>query len=328
MKALFRTDKTKTIGGATNLKNPQSCVSCGLYKNCLSPKMKPYGENRLDILFLGEAPGEIEDRRGKQWQGPVGRLLQSVLRELGINLFKDALSYNSCNCRPAENATPTGNQIYCCRQNVLKVIKQHKPKLIFLLGNVPVESVIGFRWKKGLGGITRWRGWHIPDQDLKAWICPVYHPSFVRRNEDRQGRNLAYLIWKRDIANALTLLDKPVPDYSGLYDRTEYVESTKHLRSLVPKMAKSDLLSFDYESTGLKPHRKEQKLISVSAAFDKKCYAWLNNSKEMTKLWRKVLRSRVPKTAHNLQFEEAWSREKVKTRVNNWKICTMNSSIV
>ena len=330
MKPFFSIDKVKSNN--INLKNPQSCTSCGLYKKCKSSRMKPNGKNRKKVMFIGDFPNEIDDRRNKQWQGRTGRLLQNTLKKFGFDLFSDGVSYNSVNCKTSKNRNPTSNEIYCCRPNVFKAIKQHKPHIVFLLGNIPIESVIGGRWKKDLGGIAKWRGWQIPDQELKCWICPIYHPSFVSRNEDRQGRNQALSIWERDIYNGLQLIDKPVPDYSNV--QMEFIKNNKDLRKLCSQMKKADLLSFDYETTGLKPHADYQKLVSTSVAFDGKCYAWMNvepNKHFMSKrwwalTWKKVLTSNVPKAAHNLQMEEEWSYWKLGTPVNNWKICTMNSS--
>jgi len=68
-----------------------SCASCGLYKNALSPKMKSYGAFKKEILNIGEAPGEVEDKRGMPWQGKTGRLLKKTYRRLGVDLFEDCL---------------------------------------------------------------------------------------------------------------------------------------------------------------------------------------------------------------------------------------------
>jgi uracil-DNA glycosylase len=323
MKPFF--DKNK-IKSSVDPRNTQSCASCGLYKKCLSPRMPPFGKNKQKVMFLGEAPGELEDKRNKPWQGKVGSLLKRTLRELDFDLFEDGISTNSCNCRPVKNTTPKPVQINCCRPRVQKAIKEYKPEVIILLGNVPIESVIGNKWRKDLGGVTKWRGWCIPDQDLGAWICPVYHPSFVSRNEEKNGLNLAQDIWKRDLYNALKCLDRSFPYYQNLEDQITYIQNDDHLFSTLPQMKNAELLSFDYETTGLKPQRKEQKIVSVSAAIKDHCFVWMNDSPKKRKLWKSVLKSGVPKTAHNIQFEEVWSRVKFKTEVKNWKICTMNSS--
>src|SRR5262245_18042089 len=81
------------------------CEACGIYKTAIrSPKMDPYGEGKLGILIVGEGPGEVEDMKGKPWQGPVGQLLQSSARRMGIDLFRDCWNVNSVNCRPTAPA--------------------------------------------------------------------------------------------------------------------------------------------------------------------------------------------------------------------------------
>ena len=321
MKGFF---SAKEVTSNINIRNPQSCVSCGLYQNCTSPKMKPYGKGEKGVMFIGRFPEQIDDKRGKPFQGRLGRSLQKVLKELNFDLFRDAVCLNACNCLPPEREKPSDNQIYCCRASVLKSIKQHNPKVIILLGNTPLQSIIGNVWKKALGGIEKWRGFQIPDQTLKTFLCPVYDPSFVSRNEDRDGKNLAYLIWKRDLGNAIHCVNKSFPIIDNLDDRITYIESNAQLKEIIPKLINADLLSFDYEATGLKPHADTQKLISVSAAIsDTEVYTWIND-KTKAKLFKKVLQSKVPKAAHNLQMEEEWSYWHMGTTVNNWDICTMN----
>jgi len=306
-------------------KNPQSCASCGLYKNCQSPKMKPYGKNKKGVLFLGDFPDTIDDKRGKQWQGRTGRLLQKTLSSLGFDLFKDGLSYNACNCITPKSEQPSPHQIYCCRKNVLKVIKKHKPRIVILLGNAALQSLIARVWKKDLGGITKWRGFYIPDRDLNAWICPTYHPSFVSQKEEKNNLNVAMTIWKQDLRRILELIEQPLPEYKKEEDSINYIAKTKDLKAIIPVLKKADILSFDYETTGLKPHRNAQKLISVGVTTEKGSWGWLNTSTR-SKLFAEVMKSKVPKTAHNLQFEDSWTYFKIGVPVNNWKWCSMNAA--
>ena len=190
-----------------------SCISCGMYKFVLSPKMKPFGNFAKGIMNIGEAPGETEDTKGKQWQGKAGRRLQRTYKSLGIDLFEDCININATNCRPIDengnNRTPTPYEIACCRKIVLQAIEIYKPKIIVLFGNIPVMSIIGHRWKKDLGGISKWRGWTIPDQDFKVWICPTFHPSFIERSEDP----IEELIWKQDLERAISKLNDSFPIY-------------------------------------------------------------------------------------------------------------------
>jgi len=193
----FITDSSNVPGSRT-----LTCPSCGLYRYVKTPRMQPFGRFKKRILNVGEAPGETEDRRGKQWQGKTGRLLQRMYHKLGIDLFEDCLNINAVNCRPltkrGSNRSPTSHEIACCRKRVLDLIKEYKPHLIVCLGNPAIESLIGHRWKKDLGGITKWRGWTIPDRDFKAWLCPTFHPSYVNRM-DRQEVDT---IWEQDLKRA------------------------------------------------------------------------------------------------------------------------------
>jgi len=64
-----------------------TCVTCGLHRTCTTPQMKPFGNFKKKILNIGEAPGEVEDKVGRPWQGKVGKLLQRTYASLGVDLF-------------------------------------------------------------------------------------------------------------------------------------------------------------------------------------------------------------------------------------------------
>ena len=198
MEGFFTKKETESISRPDG--KTYSCVSCGLYKDCKFPKMKPFGNFKKKILVVGEAPGEIEDKTGKPFQGKTGQLLQKMFKSLYVDLFEDCLCINSVHCRPIDedgnNRLPVNYEIECCRKTTLKIIEEYKPKLIILLGNSALYSLIGHRWKKDFGGISKWRGWQIPDQDFSAWICPTFHPSFIERSEDN---GVLEVIWKEDL---------------------------------------------------------------------------------------------------------------------------------
>ncbi|MDZ4226536.1 MAG: uracil-DNA glycosylase, partial [Candidatus Pacearchaeota archaeon] len=203
MKGFFTLKETqsKSIPDGKRL----SCSACGLYKDCLSPQMEAFGNFKKKILIIGEAPGEIEDKNGKPWQGKTGRLLQRTLQKLGLDLFEDCLNINACLCRPmdksGENRAPYNNEILNCRQKVLQVIEENKPEIIIPLGNSALQSLLGNRWKKDLK-ITRWRGWTIPDRDFNAWICPTFHPSFIERSD----KGAEEVIWTQDLERIIDLI--------------------------------------------------------------------------------------------------------------------------
>jgi len=313
-----------------------SCASCGLYKYALSPKIQPFGDFKKKVMVIGEAPGEVEDRRNKPWQGKVGTLLQKNLKnlkdlkdlkDLKFDLFKDAVSYNSVNCRPSNNETPDSYKIECCRKKVQAAIKGYKPNVIILLGNCAVESVIGKYWLKDLGGITKWRGWCIPDQNYNAWICPTFHPSYI----DRQYKDdVSRLIWKRDLKRALSYINKPVPKQPNFSDFITFCFTNDQVRQAIKTIklkGKKRFISFDYETTGLKPYRKGHRLVCTSVAVSPtECYVWENTEKR-NRMFAPVLKTAtIKKSSHNLQFEDQWTQECIKVKIGGWEWCSMNNA--
>jgi DNA polymerase len=281
------------------LKN-NSCFSCGLHRNCLSPKMKPYGSFNKKIMVVGEAPGEEEDKKGKPWQGKVGSILRKVLLEYDIDLFKDCVCINSVMCRPENNKTPTDKEINCCRKNVLKAINDYKPKLIILVGGCSVNSVIGYIHNGNIGGITDWRGFVIPDKTFNSWLCPIFHPSFINRQNTDECLN----IWKKDIENLLSYIDKSViinqPNIEILDD--------KNAKSLLDSIT-DGVWAVDFEATGLKPHSKGHKILSIGLSNGDKVYAFDNIKSPVIfdSVKRFFMNSNIKKVAHNMKFENMWS---------------------
>lgn len=310
--------RKKGKGKGSNL----TCLDCGLDRTCHHPKMEAHGKGEKDVLWVGEAPGEQEDEVGKQWQGRVGKALRStLLRQFDFDLFRDAVCINSVNCRPPDNRPPEPVEIACCRQNVLKVIEEMKPKLIVLAGGSAVESLIGNRWKEVIK-IGQWRGWNIPDRDYNAWVCPVFHQSYVERSKaDLPQVETIYL---QDLERALSCLDRPISKYRNEADCIQIIRdqdelSVKLLDLLHEPPAK---ISFDFETTGLKPYVEGHKIVCVGVAYGRNLGfvfpAPLPDSKNMLKFKKLLEHPKIKKMAHNIQFEDTWSRVILGANVEPW----------
>jgi len=167
------------------------CYNCKLYEKCNKPRMEPYGKGKAGILLMGEAPGEEEDRRGIPFVGKSGDFLKKSLYRLGIDMDEDCFRINAVNCRPTDkegnNRKPNNKEINSCRFKWKNALKELKPKKLILLGGVPIESFVGERFDD-IGGVERWVGWTIPDQDYRVWVYPNYHPSHILR----QSNNPSY----------------------------------------------------------------------------------------------------------------------------------------
>lgn len=288
---------------------PVSCASCGLYRYVLHPRMEPFGNFKKGILNIGEAPGEIEDKRGRQWQGKTGRKLQHMYRRLGVDLFEDCLNINTINCRPTNdkgnNRAPLPQEVACCRKRVLKVIAETKPKVIILHGGKAVECLIGYRWKKQLGGISKWRGWTIPDRDFNAWICPTFHPSFVERQDGQETET----IWEQDLERAFSMVDVPFPHFEDEESQIEIVEKPKEIFLLFQDLMRKQLMAFDIETTGLKPYdTKNHRIVCTSFCADpNKAYVVGQLGPGNIRRLKQLLEyPDLFKIAANMKFEDTW----------------------
>jgi DNA polymerase len=290
--------------------------------------MEATGTGQKGILIVAEAPGKQEDKKGEQLIGRAGRTLRKILENVGIDLDIDCRKINGVNCRPPKNRTPTTQEIKYCRPNVWKEIKQFKPKIIILLGSVAVESVIGNFWKKDLGGITKWRGWTIPDQKLKVWICPTYHPSYLNYETNPALEK----IFTSDIENAVKMLNYSFPDFG---DETKKIKIIKDPNKIIKELEtilknKPLLMAYDYETTGLKPHAKGHEIVccSISISHDS-AIVFPMKSNKVKGVFRKILAEpEIKKIAANIKFEESWNRFKLKKESTGWIWDTMIASHV
>lgn len=318
MKGFFDTEKYKET---TTNKGKPSCAGCGLYKGAKNPYLtEPYGEGKRGIMIVGEAPGGTEDARGKPWQGKAGNVLKRTLKSHGINLFEDCWSINSVNCRPVSktgaNRTPTNNEINCCRRFVIDAIRRYEPHIILLAGGTALHPVIAHRWQKDFGGIMKWRGWQIPDQDFNAWICPIYHPSYIMR---KKGFNEVETIWNSDIYNALNKLSVDVPDNTP--PEVEMCESPKEVDNALKEVQTWGEFAFDIETSGLKPHDKDNHEIHVISfsngkkTFTLQIYPYFEQNLSQLK---KLLENKASKIAHNMKYEHKWIQNICDFEVQNW----------
>lgn len=301
------------------------CGACGLYKDCQSPKMPPSGKGKRKILVVGSFPGEEEDRRGSHLVGKANQHFRGLLRKHGVDPDKDCVHTNALICRTDGDKPPTTKQIGYCRPNLLKTLQQAKPTTILLLGAAAVESVVGWAWKENVGAIERWVGWNIPHQRLNTWLCPIYHPSFLMK-EDSKALNV---IFDRHLKAALSHEGVPWPDGAPNYRKeVEIILSpTKAAKAIRSITKQGDPSAFDYETNRLKPERRDSQIVCCSISNGKRTIAYPWNGDAITAT-REFIRSPIAKIASNMKFEERWTRRLLKTRVKNWMWCTMTGAHV
>jgi len=155
-----------------------------------------HGNPNSPIMFIGEAPGEEEDRQGIPFVGRSGKLLTNAITKAGTDR-SDVFITNVLKCRPPNNRTPLAQEMEASKEQVLdKEIAIINPKVICTLGSCATNTIMGKSIK-----ITQARGaiYLLNDTYL---VVPTYHPSYVLRN----GSNAKVLHeFESDIQKAIDL---------------------------------------------------------------------------------------------------------------------------
>ena len=307
------------------------CRACPLnFAANRHPKMAPTGAEHPAIYILGEAPGETEDRVGRQFIGKAGQRLR---REIPREWVSRIRWNNTIRDRPPENRDPSPVEIECCRPSIEADIVAAKPKVLLALGAVPVT------WFGVKGGISLWRGRCFParvthgGQSHDLWVLPTFHPSYVAHVEDGHGdgesgelAQASAVMFGRDLDRAFRFAEKPprpriltradLPPVTMLY-RDSDIDRIPEL--LEPFLAE-DVVAFDIESTHLRPFSEGARLVSIAFADTKRSVAMslghpgaserFNAAARRVLGWflRRWVRTSSRKPGHNTQLDLEWLR--------------------
>jgi uracil-DNA glycosylase len=157
------------------------------------------GNLDADLLFIGEGPGFHEDRQGLPFVGAAGKLLDSLLAEIGLDRSKAAI-VNVVKCRPPGNRDPLPDEIEACRPWLEAQLSHMRPRVIVTLGNFATRFVL-----EQPIGITRARGHRYRRRG--ATVVPTFHPAAALRGGRFGGMNPIDAI-REDLALVRTLLDE------------------------------------------------------------------------------------------------------------------------
>lgn len=288
-----------------------SCIDCGLHTSCNTPKMKVSGKGRLGILLVGEFPGEEDDRNGVHFSGKSGALLRGIIKNLGYDLDKDFWSTSALICHPEK--APSALQIAACRKNLAKTIEELNPLVVIPFGKMAMDSLVSQRMTGRLSGLSLvdWAGCSIPDQELKRYICPTWQLFMLFRMNDKEDYILKSQM-SSHIRNAISIIEDHRPFYQADYlSECIAIYDVQEAIKILLKMMDRDVIAFDYETTGKKPHRNGHKIFSVSVSDGLFGYAFpYFNDKKFRMVWNDLLASDVKKVAHNAKFEVSWTMER------------------
>ena len=155
----------------------ENCTACELHKtrtNCVFG----VGNENADLLFVGEAPGENEDKTGTPFVGRAGQLLDRYLYAVDISR-EDVYIANILKCRPPQNRDPLPTEEDACIGYLREQVKLIRPKIIVCLGRISAMRLIKPDFK-----ISKEHGqWFEKGNFL---MTAVFHPAALLRDPRRK----------------------------------------------------------------------------------------------------------------------------------------------
>lgn len=132
------------------------------------------------IIFIGEAPGAEEDRRGIPFVGPSGRLLDRMLESVQLDRNKAFIS-NTIFWRPPGNRSPTSSEVATCMPFVERIIELIDPRILVALGGPAASALLGQAESVGrLRG--RWFTYQTPRLSQPIPTTAIFHPAYLLRS--------------------------------------------------------------------------------------------------------------------------------------------------
>jgi uracil-DNA glycosylase len=193
----FSPEKNDSPGNLVEIRQSlQNCILCplsGMRKNLV------FGEGNpdADIMFIGEAPGAVEDETGRPFVGPAGSLLTDII-EKGMRLKRqDVYIANILKCRPPGNRDPNPEEISSCIKYLEAQILAVNPRVIILLGRIAAHTLL-----ETTTPISRLRGTFSSYRGIRA--MPTFHPSYLLQNPSKKRE-----VWE-DIKKVMEFLDMPL----------------------------------------------------------------------------------------------------------------------
>jgi uracil-DNA glycosylase len=169
----------------------QTCRGCDLYAHA---SQAVFGEGPIsaEIVFIGEQPGDEEDRQGRPFVGPSGKLLDRALVEAGIDrtlvYVTNAVKHFKFEERGKRrlHKKPNGAEIRACQPWLEAEIDSIQPRIIVCLGATAAQSIFGGTYR-----LTKERGQFVRN----SWaphVTSTVHPSAILRAPDEEQRHVEY----------------------------------------------------------------------------------------------------------------------------------------
>ena len=138
------------------------------------------GDPSAELMFVGEGPGEDEDRQGEPFVGRAGQLLTKMIEAMGYRRA-DVYIANVVKCRPPGNRNPEPDEIEACEPFLRAQIAAVRPKVLVALGKFAAQTLL-----RDPSPISRLRGRWFEYGGVR--LMPTFHPAYLLRSPNEKGK--------------------------------------------------------------------------------------------------------------------------------------------
>ncbi len=168
------------------------CTRCELHQG-RTQTVFGVGHQQADLLVIGEAPGAEEDRKGEPFVGRAGKLLDEMLRAIGLDRNTVFIA-NVLKCRPPGNRDPKQHEAESCRPYLDRQIALVNPRVILAVGRIAAQQLLGSDLPLG-----RMRGQAHRLEGQDAPVIVTYHPAYLLRSPSQKRKSWQDLCLARDL---------------------------------------------------------------------------------------------------------------------------------
>lgn len=187
----------------------KTCKACDLWK-LGTQTVFGEGPSKARVMFVGEQPGDSEDRAGHPFVGPAGRLLDDVLVEVGIdrsevyvtNVVKHFKWEAAQRGKRRIHKKPRHSEIEACRPWLDAELQVVKPEVLVCLGASAAQALLGKDFR-----VTRDRG-TLRKSDLAPYVMATTHPASILRAPDPEARQQQRREFVRDLKRVASLIGR------------------------------------------------------------------------------------------------------------------------
>jgi uracil-DNA glycosylase len=164
------------------------CKACPLWETGTQTVFGE-GSDSAEVMFVGEQPGDQEDKQGRPFVGPAGRLLDEALEAAGIDrgttYVTNAVKHFKWEARGKRriHAKPTWREQTACRPWLESELEVVRPRVLVCLGATAAQSLLGKQFR-----VTKERGRWL-ESELAEYVTATIHPSSILRQRDDESRH-------------------------------------------------------------------------------------------------------------------------------------------